>query len=251
MAARNGTSSTRFDAVRWMLDQRQLEMRVGAGIAMPGKVLAACGDAILLQHLDEDLAKPRDFLRCVSERAVANHRVLGVGVNIENGCVVERDADRLQLARERHGKPPCQLLVGAAAERHHWRPLGERGLQPRDPPALLVDTHPQRQFRCEILRLPRELSDLFGRLDVARKEDHPAEIELTRECFQILRDRVAREACDRQLTGVFPKIPNGHFRRLYRRGTSARSHVARALARGTCAPGTYAPGTWHPAPDHV
>ena len=45
IAARNGTNSTAREPIGRMLDQRQLEVRVGAGVAVPGKVLAAGGDA--------------------------------------------------------------------------------------------------------------------------------------------------------------------------------------------------------------
>ncbi len=36
-----------------MLDERQLEVGIGAGVAMPGKVLAARGDALPLKRPDD------------------------------------------------------------------------------------------------------------------------------------------------------------------------------------------------------
>ena len=50
IAARNGTNSTRAQPVGRMLDERQLEMRIGARVAVPGKMLAAGGDALRLQR---------------------------------------------------------------------------------------------------------------------------------------------------------------------------------------------------------
>ena len=84
-----------------MLDERQLEMRIGARVAVAGKMLAARGDAFRLQRPDDRAAEPRDLLGLLGERAIADDRVLRVGVDVEHRRVVERDADRLQLGRER------------------------------------------------------------------------------------------------------------------------------------------------------
>ena len=89
MAARKGTSSTRVDPVGRMLDQRQLEMRVGAGVAVAGEMLAAGGDAILLQVVDEHLAEARHLFGRVGERAITDHGILRVRVDIEHGRVIE------------------------------------------------------------------------------------------------------------------------------------------------------------------
>ena len=45
-----------------MLDQRQLEVRVGARVAVPGKMLAARRDPFGLQRPDDGGAQPRDLL---------------------------------------------------------------------------------------------------------------------------------------------------------------------------------------------
>ena len=42
-----------------VLDERQLEMRIGARVAVPGKVLAAGGDALRLQRPDDRRAPRR------------------------------------------------------------------------------------------------------------------------------------------------------------------------------------------------
>ena len=53
----------RLQPIGRMLDQRHLVMRVGAGVAVPGKVLAAGGDALALQRLDDRRPEPRDVFR--------------------------------------------------------------------------------------------------------------------------------------------------------------------------------------------
>ena len=94
-----------------MVEQRQLEVRVGAGVAVPGKVLAAGGDAGALQRPDDRRAEPGDVFGALGQRAIADHRVLRVGVDVEDRRVVERDADGVQLRGERPRKPLGQLLV--------------------------------------------------------------------------------------------------------------------------------------------
>ena len=83
---------------RRVLDERQLEMRVGARVAVSGKMLAARGDALGLQRPDDGGPEPRDIGRLFAQRAIANHGILRVRVHVEDGRVVERDADRFQLA---------------------------------------------------------------------------------------------------------------------------------------------------------
>ena len=54
-----------------MLDERQLEVRIGAGVAVPGKVLAAGGDALALQRADDRgarAARPRRPSRPARDR---------------------------------------------------------------------------------------------------------------------------------------------------------------------------------------
>ena len=97
-----------------MLDERQLEMRVDAGVAVPGKVLAARGDALGLQRPDDRRAEPGDVLGALGQRAIADHRVLRVGVDVEHRRVVERDADGLQLRGQRARESLGQRLVAAA-----------------------------------------------------------------------------------------------------------------------------------------
>ena len=203
-------------------------MRVGARVAVAGEVFAAGRDARVLQRADDDRAEPRDVFRAIGQRAIADHRVLRVGVNVEHGRVVERDADGVELGRERRREArgePIALGRPGAAQRDHRRPLGERPLQPRDTPAFLVDADPQRDLRRERLRLPRQIRDLLGRLDVAREEDDAAEIELARERSGLGRQIVSVESHDRQLSHVATQVPKRHRRLVYRIGLRSLSSV--------------------------
>ena len=105
----------------------------------------------------------------VGQRAIADDRVLRVGVDVEHRRVVERDADRPQLRGQRRGEPRRQraspLRPSAAIGGHSVNGAS----QPRDAPAFLIDADPERQLRRQRLDVVRQLGHLLGRLDVARR----------------------------------------------------------------------------------
>ena len=72
IAALNGTSSTALEAIGRMLDERQLVMRVDARVAVPGKMLAAGGNALGLQRPDDRAAEPRDVFGAFGQRTIAD-----------------------------------------------------------------------------------------------------------------------------------------------------------------------------------
>ena len=76
---------------------RQLEVGVGAGVAVPGEVLRAGRHAGALQPVDERRDMPGDELGLGAERADADHGVVGVRVHVGHRREVEVDADRRQL----------------------------------------------------------------------------------------------------------------------------------------------------------
>ena len=146
----------------------------------PGKCLpqAAMPSACSVRMIAD--AEPGDVLRAFGQRAIADDRVLRIGVDVEHRRVVERDADGLQLRRERRANRSASVSSPLRAERGHRRPLGERRLQPRDAAAFLVDADPQRQLAREHCD-SRDIRHLLGLVDVAREEDDAAEVELPRE----------------------------------------------------------------------
>ncbi len=203
-----------LDPVRRVLDERQLVMRVDRGVAVPGKMLAAGGDALGLQRLDDNRTDPRHILRPLGQRAVANRRVVAVGEDVEHRGEVERDADRPQFRGQRPGEPLRQTVVAAPAERPHRRPDGERALEPRDAAPFLIDAHPQRQLAGQPPGVARDLRNLLGLGDVARKEDHAAEVEFRRQPPQFIRNRMPREAGNHQLANLATNPLRRHCCRL-------------------------------------
>ena len=109
-----------------MLDEGQFDMRIGARVAMPGKVLAARRDPFGLQRLDNHAPQPRHVVGPPGERAIADDGVRRVREDVEDRRVVQRDPDRRELGRQGQREPLRQALVATPAERHHWRPHRER-----------------------------------------------------------------------------------------------------------------------------
>ena len=196
-----------------MVDQRQLEVRIGARVAMSGKMFTAGGDTRALQRPDDHRPEPRNILGVLRQSAIPNDRVVHVRQHIENGSVVERNADRAELHGQRLGKPLGEPVARRARppERNHRRPFGERPLQPRHASALLVHADPQRNLRGQLLRFARHIRDLIGGFNVPREEDHAAEIELTRKCAHVGMNAVAIEPDNRKLPDVTAKIAQRHY----------------------------------------
>ena len=144
----------------------------------PGKCLPHAAMPFGLQRPHDRGAEPGDVLGLLRQRAIADDRVLRVGVDVEDRRVIEGDADALQLGRERSRESLRQLRVAAAAERRHRRPLGERRLEARDAAAFLIDRDPGRQIGHEARGIERQLGDLLRLGDVAGEQDDAAEAEL-------------------------------------------------------------------------
>ena len=200
----------RIESIWRVLDERELVMRICRGVAVSREMLAAGGYPFPLQRGDDDPAKPRDIFSPFGQGAIADHRVAGIRMDVEDWCVVQRDPYRLQLGRQRLRKSLGQALVSAAPERDHRRPQRERRTQPRDTPALLVHAHPQRQLSSQRLRFTRDICDLVGRFDVPREQNNPAEVELSCEGFEIGGERMTRKSSNRELTNMTTNVLQRH-----------------------------------------
>ena len=210
-----------------MIDNRQLVMGIGARVAVPREVLAARGNPLRLERPHDRGPEARHVLGGLSQRAIADDRVPGIGVNVEHGGVVERDPHGLQLGRERPGEPLGQRDLAAAPEGNHRRPHGERRFQARDAPAFLIDTDPERDLPGERLRFPRELGDLLRAFHVAREQNDAAQVELARQALHLGRDRMAVEPDERELPRMAAQIPQRHRHIIRSSRLAARTAVAR------------------------
>ena len=205
------------ETVRRMLHDRQLEMGVGARVAVTGEMFAARRDALGLQRPHDGAAEPRSLLGLLRQRAIADDGILRVGVDVQDGRVVQRDADALQLHRERPGESFGQRHVAAPPERRHRRPLGKRRFQPRDAPAFLIDGDPHGEIRHQPCGIERQLGDLLGLGDVSREQDDAAQPELLRQRPKLSRNLLPVESGYQQLTNLTPQRAWRHHLRFYQR----------------------------------
>ena len=173
---------------------------------MAREMLPARGNSLTLQLSHDDRAQAGDLLGGFGKRAIANDRVARVRMNIEDGSVIERNANRAQLTRHRLRKPNSEPLVIGAPKDGHWRPLRKRCAQSRDATTLLIDGHPCRPLQSKMPRFVRQLGNLLGRRNVAGEERNPSQIELARERSQLRWNALPIEASDEQLSDVSANV---------------------------------------------
>ena len=102
-------------SIRRMLDDRKLDMRIGGGVAVAGKMFSARRHARALQLFDDHAAELCHDLGLLAERAIADDRILRIRVDVEHRRVVERDADGRQLRGQRLRKLARERGIVAAA----------------------------------------------------------------------------------------------------------------------------------------
>ena len=186
-----------------MLDDREVEVRVDRRVAMSREMLATRRDAIVLQPADDRCAERRHHLGRFGERAIADDRILRVGMDVEDGRVIERDADRLQLRRQRRGERAASagspLRPSMAIGGHSVNGARSRATRPPSWSTLTQSGN----SAASVLRVARELGHLLGRFDVAAKQDDAAELKLARQRSAAPEGIVvAGKAADQQLADV-------------------------------------------------
>ncbi len=108
MGQHDGTQSFIHQYFKWkefegievrigMIDHRQSVVAVGLHIPMTGKVFTAGNDAIVLQGVHIHEAFQRHIVLILSERAVADHRVLGIIIDIYHRRKAHMHAQPFQL----------------------------------------------------------------------------------------------------------------------------------------------------------
>ena len=81
-----------------MLDDRQAEMRVDVGVAVPGKMLERGDHAGRLQAADVGRRERADLRRILAERARVDDRVARVVVDVDDRREVDVDADGARVS---------------------------------------------------------------------------------------------------------------------------------------------------------
>ncbi|MEM6750724.1 MAG: hypothetical protein AAF612_09665 [Planctomycetota bacterium] len=152
---------------------REVVVAVDVGVAVAREVLGARRDALLLHAPDQGRAQLGHAVRVGAERAVADHRVRGVGVQVEHRGEVQVEAGGPQLAPDQTAQGASPLGVAQAAELTHRRRRRKPPGQTHHAAALLVDhqQHPPGRPLADRLGQGQRRG---GLTDVAREErDRP------------------------------------------------------------------------------
>ncbi|CAM5625059.1 Vitamin B12 import system permease protein BtuC [Streptomyces fumanus] len=147
----------------------QVVVGVDGDVPVAGEVFGAGGDARRLQAPDPGGGVPGHHLGAGAEGPYADHRVVGVGVDVRARRVVEAHPGGAQLLAQVGGDRLGQCHVVHGAEGEVAGPAGAGGgLDPGDVPGLLVDGDDQR--RVLRAQLPGQPGDLLGGDDVAGEQ---------------------------------------------------------------------------------
>ena len=159
----------RAQALECMRKPRKIVVRVLVGIPVAREVLGACRD-VLLQSGDHRCTERGHDLRIAGERAVADHGVREVRVDVDHGREVDVEARAAHLCAE-PSADRAHVVGRALAELAHRRKRLESLGQPCDAAAFLVDREEERTGR-DRLELADERARLVARAHIAGEEDH-------------------------------------------------------------------------------
>ena len=200
MAARNGGSSICSRRARPWLDDRQREVAVDLGVAVSGKVLAAREHVGPLQAAHERDAGAHHGARVGAERAIADDRVFGLRVDVEDRREVEVEADGAELGPDRGRRRHHQVEVAERRELAHRGKSERRRRQAHHAAAFLIDADERRQIaRGRLEQRGAEIGRLGHAGQVALEEDRAAAPLLGELAREARRQRGPREAADDHL----------------------------------------------------
>ncbi len=182
------------------IEARQGQVAVEVRVAVSRKMLGAGGEPLALHRFDEGGSMGGDELRGAREAAIADDRVVGVAVDVDDRREVEVETAVEQLRRERAGEV-SRVLDGPAAEDPHRRPLGPGRAQALDPSALLIERDDERGvLGRERVELGHDATHLLRIAHVALEQDHTADPALAHQPREIVRDLEARIPHEEQLS---------------------------------------------------
>ena len=94
-----------------IIDHWQVKMRIGIGISMTRKVLSAGQNAIVLHTFHVHVAFSGHIVTVFAKRAIIDHWVGGVVVDVNIGSKVDRNAYSTALARNFLPHSVDQIIV--------------------------------------------------------------------------------------------------------------------------------------------
>jgi hypothetical protein len=188
------------------VDDGQLEVRIGSRVAMAGKMLPTSEDPALLHSAQERDGAPRGALRIRSKRTVADHRVVGSAVHVEDGRVVHRESERAELLRleRRDALDPRRIEAGNA---YGWRNRQHASGDAGHPTAFLVDRRQERQLRRSLRRDRLEaLLQLLQICDISFEKNYAAALTTGNRALEGCARTRAFEAAHEELPARRPSV---------------------------------------------
>ena len=134
----------RLQVVTIDTDDRQIQVAVDGGIAVPRKVLGRREQAALAGAPDECGTQPGDQLRVFPERPNIDHRIVRVAVDVQHRSEGPVDSERPSLPGRHLSKKAGRLLGARGAHGHR---IGQINASPSDTEgqaALHIHRHQQR-----------------------------------------------------------------------------------------------------------
>ena len=198
IAALKGTSSTESSRAELRAHDRQSDVRVDVGVAVPGKVLRRRELAAVLRAANEERRESRDALRILAERSRVDDRVRRIVVHVDDRREVDVNADRSPLLRDRATDVVRVRVARRRGDRHrrreHRRAAGleqivreQPALEPAEP-GLEVRAHEQRHARAAL-----QIVQLGGDFDRrAQRHRHAADAVLLHPPDDLRRSVVSR-----------------------------------------------------------
>ena len=190
-----------------MEDDGEIKVAVDRGVAVPGEVLAAGEDVVLLQALEERDGVAHHGAGIAAEGAVADDRVRRVGVDVEDRREIEVESDGAELHGDGGGGAADEIEIVEQAELAHRRQREEGRGHARDAAALLIDADERGQIggsrRADRLAEARRGGDVR---EVAAKEDRPAAAPFAQRLLEPRRERGAVEPADEELTAELGEL---------------------------------------------
>jgi len=163
-----------IEAIASVAHDRQREVAVHLGVAMSGKVLSARENVRSLQTADERDTGSHHGSCIGAECAIADDRVFGLRVDVENRSEVQVEPDGAELGPHRGGRRHHQIEIAERRELAHRR-KSERGRRKANHTAtFLIDSDERRQIARGGLEQGRaEICRPGHALQVALEENRP------------------------------------------------------------------------------
>ena len=154
-------------------------MRVFECVSVTWEMFGASIHAFSLEPLQQSHGELRHAHRITRERAIANHRIVPIGIHVDHRRKIEIEADRPKLAPELRAHGLRNRLAPLGDFSHRWK-LGERRTQTLNTTAFLINADDERRV-AQRLELTNQRVCLLWRFDVATKKNDATHAQIAHQ----------------------------------------------------------------------